>query len=305
MSEHESDDSRSPEQDGPPPVRLAEVREQRGLSQTDVARELHLDVKLIAALEEKALDRLPGPIYVTGYLRNYARLLELPEEQVLASFELQSAEAPALMPENLDYQPMRGVSVVMARNLVFLLAFAALAGGGVWWWLQSDSASTPGEEPIPPPPAVSQTPQLAPVRQQEPAKDQPIDPEPITEPAPPAAAMERETVPAVAPAQATAPAAPAEEVEPAATAPAGPLVLNYLADSWTEVQGADGRRLVFRMVTEGTTLRLDGRPPFRLVFGFAPAVEVYYRGERVRTEPYTRNDVARFRVGTAAQDSDR
>ena len=44
-----------------------------------------LERTFIQALEEDDHDRLPGPVFVRGYLRNYARLLDL-EDSVLVVY---------------------------------------------------------------------------------------------------------------------------------------------------------------------------------------------------------------------------
>lgn len=56
-------------------LRLA--RERRGLSQEEAAKALCLNVEVINALECEQFDKLPSPVFVRGYIKNYASLLRL------------------------------------------------------------------------------------------------------------------------------------------------------------------------------------------------------------------------------------
>src|SRR5689334_23402695 len=67
----------------PPGVRLAQTRQAQNLSAADVARQLKLSVWQVEALEAGRYQQLPGPIFVRGFIRNYARILKLDPEELL------------------------------------------------------------------------------------------------------------------------------------------------------------------------------------------------------------------------------
>jgi cytoskeleton protein RodZ len=77
-------------------ARLAEAREKRTLTVETVADELNLDVSIIEAIESDDRENLPAPIFVQGYVRSYARLVELPEEELVASYREQAETPPPL-----------------------------------------------------------------------------------------------------------------------------------------------------------------------------------------------------------------
>ena len=77
-------------------ARLRTAREARRLTAEGVAKQLNLDVTVIQALENDDRQNLPAPIFVQGYLRSYARLLELPESELLDDYARQSDELPPL-----------------------------------------------------------------------------------------------------------------------------------------------------------------------------------------------------------------
>jgi cytoskeleton protein RodZ len=66
-----------------PGAALSAARTAQNLSLIDVARQLKLSVNQVAALEAGEFERLPGPVFVRGFVRNYARLLKLDPERIL------------------------------------------------------------------------------------------------------------------------------------------------------------------------------------------------------------------------------
>ena len=77
-------------------ARLVAAREQHSLTTEGVASQLRLDVTIIEALENDDASGLPAPIFVQGYVRSYARLLGLPEEELVRDYASHSGEPPPL-----------------------------------------------------------------------------------------------------------------------------------------------------------------------------------------------------------------
>ena len=73
---------------------LAAARARAGLSIDAVAQQLKLGVRQVQAIEEDNFAALPGRTFVRGFVRNYARLLKLDGDAVLAA--LPGSSAPAL-----------------------------------------------------------------------------------------------------------------------------------------------------------------------------------------------------------------
>ncbi|MDV6317895.1 RodZ domain-containing protein [Chromohalobacter sp. HP20-39] len=92
-------------------------------------------------------------------------------------------------------------------------------------------------------------------------------------------------------------AAPGDEAN-AASANANQLTLTFNEQSWTEIYDADDQRLMVGLQDPGTSLQLEGTPPFRLTIGNATGVELRYQGENIDLSQYTGgNNVARFTLG--------
>ncbi|MEJ2649776.1 MAG: helix-turn-helix domain-containing protein, partial [Sedimentisphaerales bacterium] len=82
-----------------PGNRLRQAREQSGLSRKEVATHLKLSQEKIEALERGEVDQLAAPVFVAGYLRAYAKLVGLPEEEIISDFKgLAEMEAPSIDP---------------------------------------------------------------------------------------------------------------------------------------------------------------------------------------------------------------
>src|SRR3954454_5191327 len=81
-----------------PGAELKRAREAVNLTVQDIAARLNLDAKTILAVEEDRYDRLPVPAYGRGYIRAYARLVNLPADALVAAYNAVAGEAPPLAP---------------------------------------------------------------------------------------------------------------------------------------------------------------------------------------------------------------
>lgn len=287
-----------------PGRRLREAREARGLSREEVAAQLRLQLKHITALEEDDYDALPGQTFVTGYLRNYARLLELPEDSFVSSVVSRSAPPP-LVATNASRKQASSRDWLTRLATLVILGVTVLSV--VLWWMQREAveqtvapaATTAGagaEQTLALPEAEPPAPELsAEAAPAETPAETPVE-EPVSRPA------SEPTAGVQAQAGQVAASAPASETEPAPLTEAMPqskLELHFEADSWSEIEDSAGRRLSYGLIEAGKVLVLRGEAPFSVFLGYAPGVKVYYNGDLFDHSPFQRRDVARFRIGRA------
>ena len=71
----------------PPGGALRQARQALNYGQLDVARRMNLTVEVINALEENRFSDLPEATYVKGYLRSYARFLEIDSDPLISAYE--------------------------------------------------------------------------------------------------------------------------------------------------------------------------------------------------------------------------
>jgi cytoskeleton protein RodZ len=76
---------------------LRRERVKRNLDLEQVSRELKISTRFLEAIEAEDFDRLPGGVFAKSFVRQYARMLNLDEEEVAA--EVQRTLAPAPLPD--------------------------------------------------------------------------------------------------------------------------------------------------------------------------------------------------------------
>jgi len=107
---------------------FAEVRTSYGADQNDVARHLMLNPSIIQAIENDDFARLGPPVFVRGYLSRYARLLNMPDHEVLERYREQTGAVSQDLPPLQVVHPLRRQA--QARDLRGLLYLALLIGVG-------------------------------------------------------------------------------------------------------------------------------------------------------------------------------
>ncbi len=294
--------------------RLRQTREARGLDPAVVAERLHLKQALVLALEAEDWERLPARVFVRGYYRNYARLLELPEEPLLREFDSlcpegeECAGAPPVVAQGVRREIRSSHGVV---RLVTWLVVISLVAAFLLWWRDRASQELP------------ETPSSTLAEMAEPVADQASDQ--VSSQQPQATEMpEQEELGAVkaATAKAASSAAPGEipqvpvkdppTVVPLQAAPVTPapqagqergeqeqvqrpqVELKFLEDSWVDIRGADGSFKLVGIRKAGERLRLGGRPPYHMILGNARGVRLLVNGEPFDLSAKTRRNVARL-----------
>ncbi|AHE67108.1 helix-turn-helix domain-containing protein [Legionella oakridgensis] len=122
-----------------PGAQLAAVRQAKGYSTDYVAGKLHLRVRLIELLEADEYHSMPEPVFIKGYLRAYAKLLDVSPEPLLEAFNgLYSGERKL---ERALWQSRRETNKAehAIRWLTALFAIGALIAVGIWWYKNKDN----------------------------------------------------------------------------------------------------------------------------------------------------------------------
>jgi cytoskeleton protein RodZ len=281
-----------------PGARLRAAREAAGLSLDQVAQQLKLAPRQVKALEEESFGELPGRTFSRGFVRNYARLLHLDAQDLLAHLP-DVAQAPALESPTLHSTgsmiaelPSASASRPgLGRWLIPLILIACIVAAAAYEWYRGGLTNT--AEPAR---AVSDaTDRRAPaagVALPNPLASFPQTAAPqVTAPqgteaqaAPPAASMRDSVATSVSGAAVPASAAPGDAT----------LLLTYQGPSWTEIRDRSGQIIVSRLVMPGAVEPVKGAPPFDIILGNAHVVTLVFRGKSVDLSPYTRQNVARL-----------
>ena len=260
-------------------ARLRAAREKRGLTVLQAAERLHLDARVVQALEAEDFAALGADVYVRGHLRRYAESVGESPAQLQ---QLYSARSHALRPDLTRIprgEPDQHGSRLLLPALLVVVGFAV---AGLLWWL----LTLPGEKahPLPAdrPPAADAT-QAAEL----------AAPDADAGTTPPAAQS------AVPPTSLRAPLSTGGTQ--------ARLDLAFSAPSWVEVSDVDGRRLLHGLIEAGGRRTLTGTTPLLVVLGNAPAVTLQFNGAPVTASTLVRRDGsahllidAAGRVGAAA-----
>lgn len=217
---------------------LKVVRERRALALADVSARLRIRRPYLEAIEEGRFGELPGAVYVSGFLRQYAEFLGLDPDQVLKSYQTEAdgtvqrtvLNFPMPRPEERTPRLWLVVVALVAAGIVYALWYrhqeALRVGQDLIQAVPSRLADlVPSPQPIAPaaPPMVlpppTATPPASPQVAQAPATQAPVTQAPVTQaPVTQAPVTQAPAAPSM-PAQAAAPPV-AEPVAPAPVAPA-------------------------------------------------------------------------------------
>ncbi|HKQ15292.1 MAG TPA: helix-turn-helix domain-containing protein [Steroidobacteraceae bacterium] len=225
---------------------LRAERERRGYSVQHAAEELHLDIRVIEALEANRFEALGAPVYARGHLRKYATILGLSPATVLERYEALGGTPPDPTPiPAVMATPVRVVERRRVSKLPLWIAAAIAIVAGLAW-LVFELLQARG--------VIGRTTRevTAPTVQQPAVSEAATVNEPVAAaPAPVAQAVPKTSPPA------------AGEVR---------VRLEFIEPSWAEIYDATGKRLMFDMGTPGRVRTVAGVPPLRVNLGLASAV---------------------------------
>ncbi|MDE8740255.1 cytoskeleton protein RodZ [Pectobacterium polaris] len=313
-----------------PGERLREARERLGLTQQTIAERLCLKITTVRDIEDGTTPADLAPTFLRGYIRSYAKLVHLPEDELLPIVDKQA------IPKTISVSPMQSFSLKKSRKkrdgwlmtITWLVVLVVLGLTGAWWWqnhqaqqaeinsmvdhASSMQAQTEGQSvPLMDNSAAQET--ATPDSTVAPSTPVDLSATVAATPSTPASST---TAPSAAPSSqspshanaaqpqaagnvllgtgAVAPAAgTVAESNPASAAHA--LVMTFTADCWLEVTDASGKKLFSGMQRNGGTLNLDGQSPYKLKIGAPAAVQIQFQGKPVDLSQFVRSSqVARL-----------
>ncbi len=315
---------------------LRKARESKGWTIAEVAAQLNLTPQRLGQIEVGAFDKLPGHTFARGYIRAYAKLLDMDQNRLVLEFDqFTGSDSAGASVHSLGHieEPARYSQKVL-RFVSFLLLLA-LAGVGFYWWQEQSKAQTDllptsgiGRVEVEGADGATQIHVL-----DEPEDQAVIDAQAGTEldlpsvsadiaaqPDAQGVVLEEEpvaTTPDVAAEQPESPAEdPAPEVlpttteeSPAAVVPEpvaepltaaageGVVALQFSADCWVQLRDANGKIVFGGLKRKGDSLQLVGEAPLELRLGYARGAQVSYNGAAVDVAPFITGETARITLG--------
>lgn len=291
-------------------VLLSNERVKRGISIQEAADYLKLSRKQVEALENDDYSSLPGTTFVRGFMRNYAKFLELDLEPIMAWLDSQvpntapdARPAAAVTPQGTTASteshkekdtapatPATANADTGSGIWKWLLPLLLVGAGLVWYQSQPSEATEANTEAAAPAEAVAKAPVATTPPVAETAATPPAPPAEAPQTPPPSAAATPAAPPpvtATTAAPAVTPPTPAATTTTATAAPALPsngnhqLRLVMKQDSWMEILDSKGERVVFGTQKAGKERIVEGTPPFKMTIGNATEVELFHNNQAI------------------------
>ncbi len=151
---------------------LKQARKKKGLSLENVASQTRIPERHLQALEAEDFANLPAKVFVKGFVRSYAKVLGVDEEEALQLFlrtsgtfyeQQQPDQSQPHVQVKLDAAPRPTINWSLVIGALVLIAI-----GGIWYGLpnhqespialtepESPIPTEPTEQPVPPTPLPS------------------------------------------------------------------------------------------------------------------------------------------------------
>ncbi|MDR2220579.1 MAG: DUF4115 domain-containing protein [Methylobacillus sp.] len=260
---------------------LTEAREKMGLSVAEASARMRLTIRQVEAMESGNLDALPGPTFVRGFLRNYARLLQIDAVPLLEAYQLHGVKAAPgelhIHSENIQIKGRKRKSLIKYFVGILLLVALLLAAWMAYKEFVADEKSKPSAQSAEP---------IAAVESSGTTFNEPqVQEQPLELPQASAAPM---AIPMTVSAPASAPQTPAKPKVPGA----GTVVMTTTQTTWVNVLDKNDKEILNRHLAEGESVTISGAPPLKVNIGNATGMAVTYNGKPVDVVLRARSNVA-------------
>ncbi|RUO56297.1 RodZ domain-containing protein [Pseudidiomarina homiensis] len=291
---------------------LAQAREQKGLSQQQVADSLRLRLAVVQLIEADEYEQLASNTFVRGYLRAIAKALEIDDKKVFEAFKehgFDSEQKSNVQMQSFSRRKVRERNDSRLKWISYIIITVVLALVLIWWWQESNFSlkTITGSEDAPTEAeakreraTVQDIPQIVRPSPSQITEEQAVARNTTTESdvarsstAGPTADI-TDAEPAESDVARSSTAGPttdttdAETAEPEPT-PAEQLVFEFNQACWVKVSDATGEDIAIGVKAAGYRMPLTGEPPFDIILCKPEAVTLTYNGENVNLDDYVRN----------------
>ncbi len=290
---------------------LRAAREKQGLSIDDIYQRIHLEPRIIEAVESDDYEKISSPTYARGYLRTYAKTLGLDGDYIVSLYNTDNeAPPPEILPEvkpptqvSSSDKPVKAFTYLISLALVLLLLI----------WFQSnyivdnDQTSDSDDNTATKPAVINNT---------DATFDVVIHPEGWQSP-PSGADTYVPDASTQTPANATGYNTPTMQITESINGDlesqilpvdSGTTIRSYVStgsdiieltisdDSWIEIYDAFEQRIFMDLGKTGEQFEIKGTAPFNLILGNAPGVGIKFNDSSVNPKYSANSGVARFQL---------
>jgi cytoskeleton protein RodZ len=292
---------------------LAEARIKLGMSVETVAQRLNFTLTLVKHLEQNCFDEKLPETFTRGYLKNYAKLVHVSENDIIASYEM-------LDVAKLQCAEMQSFSRITKKNaennrLMWISYFvlAVLIALTVLWWMQesknteavlttsSTQTSSATDENIDKP-AATEThieKQTTNNSQVTPAVNENTETNALTETNTAQGLTQSSDDNALSTVTATAEIntiqTPKNEYSAKANnALPAQAVFTFSGDCWVNIYDNTGERVAWGIKKSGYVMTIEGVAPFKVTLGKPELVTIEFNGSVVDLSKFSAGNIAKF-----------
>jgi len=269
-----------------PGERCRKAREAQGMTQAQAAQRLHLSVTYLQSLDADDYERLPEATFVKGYLRNYARLLGLPADEIANTFQQMVNDDALEKPLQLPSMASSPSSAWRKPVLITLVLAVLVALLWAFWPASGELPALPENKPetgqqakqenmndnTVAQPSVGAADDLEGIDSESSSAAAELDGEDS-----PGGGMQGDGQDANAASDPQDGESQAQQEDDGSSMLAANgldrLLLSFTSNCWIKVTDATGRTLRQGEQSGGASLMLDGKAPFSLTLGNAGAVD--------------------------------
>lgn len=276
---------------------LRKKREVIGLSIDNIANQLNLDPKLIESLEKNDYVKFNIETYIKGYLRAYAKVLDLDGDTIINLYKESNPEkTPEILP-NVKPKTQRNSGDKSVKLFSYIIALTIALSILVWY--QNNFLVQPPEENL----------NITNIKTYENTNINGVDIDykiinhtnswqwPINKADTNYESNNNVLEPVVS-------KTTQDKIENTADINEvsehniqqsnDTIVLNLTGDSWVEIYDEEGGRLFLDLARSGKNYIINGNSPFDILLGAANQVSIEFNGSSVDIEPYIKFGIARF-----------
>ncbi|WP_158967613.1 RodZ domain-containing protein [Paraglaciecola sp. L3A3] len=281
---------------------LRKAREAVNLTPDDIALKIRLKKTLIEELEQDNYDINISLTFIKGYLKLYAKQVNVPEAEIVAAFEAlntQKKEPAKLQSFSRRFNHQANDDKLML--VTYLIVAAVIALAVVWWFQQSETEISLFSEntvtieqetdnvSLKPYSQSSSTAELTDVESEISVDELSLPPvieqteDTITEQVEAVGSSLEDTQNdngATVSTELTNTLDPIASQVPVTEAPIE-LVFEFLDNCWTNISDATGEDIAYGVKTKGRIMTITGIPPFVVTLGAPEVVKISYDGQPV------------------------
>lgn len=304
---------------------LKEAREKAKLSTKDIADKMKLKRALIEDIEQDNYDINISLTFVRGYLKLYAKHVQVDETVILSAFEKLSTQnkEPAKL-QSFSRRVANQANDDKLMLLTYLVVAVVIALVVIWWFQQSSSPVTNTSSTVTTNPVVDSEPESTVIQDTisqviEPAQDtlasntdslissqtsknalvndsanvlnEDIPLSEVEDKVVENQSMDEEVVD-----EASNLTPPLGEVEATIDILASPveLIFEFSGDCWMNLADATGENIAYGVKVKGRTMPVTGIPPFVVTLGAPEVVKISYAGEPLDMSFLPAGRIAKF-----------